>query len=102
MTEHLMKFNTQKNKEHFILNIELLYNQDSFYFFVNSLTLYLHLTSKKNLWDLEGTGGLKTKSRVKFQWKKVPSKKNLLLIYYIKVYPYLHQILFVSFSSGKS
>ena len=92
MTEHLMKFNTQKKKEHFILNIELLYNQDSFYVFVNSLTLYLHLTSKKILWDLEGTRGLKTKSRVKFQWKKVPFKKNLLLIYYTKVYPYLHQI----------
>ena len=66
MTEHLMKFNTQKKKQ-LILNIELLYNQDSFYCFVNSLTLYLHLSSNKSLWDLAGTRGLKTKRRVKFQ-----------------------------------
>ena len=65
MTEHLMKFITQK-KKHFILNIEVLYNQISIYFFVYSLSLYLHLISKKIPWDLEGTRRLKTKSRVKF------------------------------------
>ena len=62
ITEHLMKFNTKKNQ--LILNIKLLYDQDSFYFFVNSLTLYLHLTSTKNLWDLAGTRGIKTKNKV--------------------------------------
>ena len=30
------------------------------------------------------------------------SENNLSLIYYIEVYPYLDQILFVNFSSGKS
>ena len=55
-----MKFNTQKK---LILNVELLYDQDSFYI----LTLHLHLTSKKNLKDLAGTRELKTKGRVKLQ-----------------------------------
>ena len=34
ITEHLMKFNTQKEKKKrdLILNVELLYDQDSFYF----------------------------------------------------------------------
>ena len=67
ITEHLKKFNTKKTQ--LILNIKLLYDQDSFYFFVNSLTLYLHLTSTKNLWDVEGTRGIKNKS-------KVPVKKG--------------------------
>ena len=47
--------------------MELLYDQDSFYFFVNILTLYLRLTSKKNLKDLAGTRELKTKGRGKLQ-----------------------------------
>ena len=33
--------------------------------------------------------------------KKVPSEKNLSLVYHIEVYSYLDQILFVNFSSGK-
>ena len=59
-----MKFNTQKKvyfeDRAFIWSRFLL-------FFVKSLTLYLHLTSTKNLKDLAGTRGLKTKSRVKLQ-----------------------------------
>ena len=35
--------------------------------FVNILTLYLHLTSTKNLKDYAGTHGFKIKSRVKLQ-----------------------------------
>ena len=67
-----------------------------------TLTLYLHLTSTKNLNDVAGTRGLKTKSRVNLQWKKVPSDKNLPLICYIEVYPYLDRILCVNYSSRKS
>ena len=61
-----MKFNIKKKKK-LILNVELLYDQDSFYFFVNILTLYLRLTSKKNLKDLGSTRKLKTKGRGKLQ-----------------------------------
>ena len=63
ITEHLTKFNTQKKRK-LILNVELLYDQDSLYFL---LTLYLRLTSTKNVNDLAGTRRLKTKSRVKLQ-----------------------------------
>ena len=56
----------------------------------------------KYLKDLSGTRELKTKSRVKLQRKKVPFDKNLSLMYYIEVYPYLGQVFFVNFSSGKS
>ena len=61
----------------------------------------MQLTSTKNLEDFAGTRGLKIKSREKLQWKKVPSEKNLSLVYHIEVYSYLDQILFVNFSSGK-
>ena len=56
----------------------------------------------KYLKDLSGTRELKTKSRVKLQRKKLPSDKNLSLMYYIEVCPYLDQVFFVNFSSGKS
>ena len=56
----------------------------------------------KYLKDLSGTRELKAKSRVKLQRKKVPFDKNLSLMYYIEVYPYLDQVFFVNFSSGKS
>ena len=56
----------------------------------------------KYLKDLSGTRELKTKSRVKLQRKKVPFDKNLSLMYYIEVYPYLDRVFFVNFSSGKS
>ena len=101
ITEHLTKFNTQKKKETYFERRTLIWSR-FLIFFVNSLTLYLRLTSTKNVNDLAGTRGLKTKSRVKLQWKKVPSGKNLSLIYYIEVYQYLDQILLVNFSSGNS
>ena len=82
-----------------ILNVEFLYDQVKITsFFVHSLTSYLHLTSTKNLKDLAGTRGLITKSRQTLQRKKVPSKKNLSLAYYIELYSYLDQILFAIFS----
>ena len=56
----------------------------------------------KYLKDLSGTRELKTKSRVKLQRKKVLFDKNLSLMYYIEVYPYLDRVFFVNFSSGKS
>ena len=65
ITEHLMKFITQKIQ--LILIVELLYDHNIPLIFVNSLTLYLYLASTKNLQDLTGTRELKTKSRVKLQ-----------------------------------
>ena len=65
ITEHLMKFITQRIQ--LILIVELLYDHNIPLIFVNSLTLYLHLASTKNLQDLTGTRELKTKSRVKLQ-----------------------------------
>ena len=56
----------------------------------------------KYLKDLSGTRELKTKSRVKLQRKSLPFDKNLSLMYYIEVYPYLGQVFFLIFSSGKS
>ena len=60
-----MKFITQKIQ--LILIVELLYDHNIPLIFVNSLTLYSHLASTKNLQDLTGTRELKTKSRVKLQ-----------------------------------
>ena len=97
--EHLMKFNTQKRTTCFERLTLICWR--FLLLFVNSLTLYLHLTSAENLKDLAGTRVVKTKRRVKLKWKKAPSLKNLSLIYYPKVYPYLDQIFFVNFSSGK-
>ena len=94
-----MKFNTKKKT--YFERRTLIWSR-FLLFFVNILTLYLHLTSTKNLKDLSGTRKLKTKSRVKLQQKKAPSNKNLSLMYYIEVYPYLDQVFFVSFSSRKS
>ena len=95
-----MKFNTKKKKTYFECGT-LIWSR-FLLFFVNILTLYLHLTSTKSLKDLSSTRELKTKSRVKVQWKKVPSYKNLSLMYYIEIYPDLDQIFFINFSSGKS
>ena len=77
----------------------------------------MHLTFTENIKDLAGAQRLKTKSRVKLQWKKGPSEKNLsltlvitliyyyshmlTLILYIEVYSYFDQMC-VSFSTGKS
>ena len=58
--EHLMKFNTQKRTTCF--ERQTLIWSRFLIFFVNSLTLYLHLTSTKNPKDLAGTRGLKSKS----------------------------------------
>ena len=59
----LTKFNTQKN----YFERRTLISSRFLLFFVNILTLYLHLTSTKNLKDLAGTRELKTKGRVKLQ-----------------------------------
>ena len=103
ITEHLMKFNTQKEKKKrpYFEHRTLIWPR-FLLFFVNSLTLYLHLKSSNNLKDLAGTRGLKTKTRVNLTWKKVPSDKDWSLLYSIEVYPYLDQILFVNFSLRKS
>ena len=59
-----MKFDTQE-KTYF--ERQTLMRLRFLLLFVNILTLYLHLTSTKNLKNLAGTHGLKIKSRVKLQ-----------------------------------
>ena len=63
-----MKFNTQK-KTYF--KHQTLIQSRFLLFFVNILTLYLHLTTTKNVKDISGIRELKTKSRVKLQLEKV-------------------------------
>ena len=95
-----MKFTTQIKKTYFVSRT-LLWSR-FLLFFVHILkcfifALYLHLTFAKNLQDLAGTRGLKTKS-------KAPMKKGSVgqeFVTYV-LYWYLDQIFFVKFSSGKS
>ena len=102
-----MKFNTKKNQ--LFLNVELLYDQGSFYFLlISNFILAFNIYEKSN--GSFRYSRIKNQKQSKASMKKDSVRQGFItyvlrqenILDYTEVYPYLDQVLFVSFSSEKS
>ena len=102
-----MKFNTKKKQ--LFLNVELLYDQDSFYFLLISNFILAFNIYEKSKGSFRYSR-IKNQKQSKASMKKGSVRQEFItyvlhqenILDYTEVYPYLDQVLFVNFSSGKS